>query len=507
MIIAPKPPDDSKADIPPPRRGNALFESGHLEKGLNRRIAKSGVITMGTQLAKYALRMASVAILARFLTPADFGLIGLVTVVTGFVELFKDAGLSMATIQKKTVTHEQVSTLFWINFVLSIGLVVVEAALAPVIAWYYKDPRLLDVTLILASLTVCGGLSVQHQALLRRNMEFGRIAVCDLLSTLSGLVLGAFMATHGYGYWSLVGMSAGTAISSLVLSFALSGWIPSLPSRGTGVKPMLKFGSHLAGANFFNYLTRNSDNFIVGSIHGPAALGIYSRGYALFLMPMQQFLTPISSVVIPALARVVHDARRFREIFLEKSYMVIFCVVLATGGSFAGAPEIVRILLGPGWDEAVIIVRCLALGGAIYGTNIAGSWISSTHGRADRQLKVAMVVGPSYCLSFWIGSFYGLSGVAIAFSVTCTILRYPVFCYLCRDTPITPMDMVRPLLQTGAVATVAAAFAMLGAHWLPLSTPVAILAAKATIYLAVVAVFCATGLLRLPKISRGNDYV
>ena len=498
------PPAANARDKTTRRKGSALFETAHLDKGLNRRIARSGAITVGAQVIKYGLRMGSVAILARFLKPADFGLIGLVTVVTGFVELFKDAGLSMATVQRKVITHAQISTLFWINVGLSLGLMLVESALAPVIAWYYKDPRLLPVTLALASLTVFGGLSVQHQALLRRNMEFGRITFCDLLSTLTGMVTGAYMATHGYGYWSLVGMSAGTSISGAFLSFGMSGWVPSFPSRGNGVKPMLRFGSHLAGANFFNYLTRNSDNFIVGSMQGPAALGIYSRAYALFLMPMQQFLTPISSVVIPALSRVTHEPARFRAIFLEKSYVVIFCVVLATGGSFAAAPEIVKIVLGPGWEETIIIVRCLALGGAIYGTNVAGSWISSTHGRGDRQLKVAMIAGPLYCLSFYIGSFYGLVGVAVAFSTMCLLLRYPMFRYLCRDTPIHPMDLIRPLVRVGAVAAAAAALAIWGARLLTTPVPFFVLLVKAGIFLAVAAVCWATGLLVIPKISRGE---
>ena len=142
--------------------------------------------------------------LARLLTPADFGLIAMIAVVTGFVEMFKDAGLSVATVQRATVTHAQASTLFWINVALSLAVTLVVAALAPAIAWFYDEPKLTAITLALSATIVFGGLAVQHQALLRRRMEFGRLAFIEIASLAAGVVTAVLMAGRGWatGRWS-----------------------------------------------------------------------------------------------------------------------------------------------------------------------------------------------------------------------------------------------------------------------------------------------------------------
>src|SRR5690606_19203223 len=166
---------------------DAYFDTEHLTKHLRRRTMRGGAITVSSQGVKFALRLGSTAVLARLLTPADFGLIAMVTVVTGFVEMFKDAGLSMATIQRERITHAQVSTLFWINVALSALIMLLIAALAPAIAWFYGEPRLLPITLALSGTMIFGGLAVQHQALLRRQMQFGRLATIEITSMAAGI--------------------------------------------------------------------------------------------------------------------------------------------------------------------------------------------------------------------------------------------------------------------------------------------------------------------------------
>ena len=483
---------------------SSLLDASHLSKDLNRRMAEGGAVTLGSQIAKLFLRLASGAILARLLTPADFGVVALVTLVTGFIELFKDAGLSMATIQRKTLHEAQINALFWINVALATALMAIEILIAPAIAWFYNDSRLTAVTIALACLALFSGMSVQHQALLRRRMQFRRLAAIEIISQIVGTGVAVYMALQGFSYWSLVGMTAGTTLTTTLLSFTMSGWTPSRPSRAEGVGEMIRYGGNLAGASFFNYFTRNADNFVVGYMYGPASLGIYSRAYSIFLMPMNQFLAPVSSVVIPALSRVTDNAEQFRKIVLEKSYFVLFFVVFGTGFSFAAAPELVRILLGPAWGEVVPIVRCLAVGGAVYGTNMAGSWVSATRGNSHRQLRVALIAGPLYATSYFIGGyFYGAIGVACAFSIVCALLRYPAFKYLLKDSPVTPQELLKPLLKVGSVAAVGVAAAML-IELVPEFGFLLKLAAKLACYTAVFAVVHSGKLLPLPRVSLSN---
>jgi PST family polysaccharide transporter len=466
---------------------------------LNREIARGGAFTLFTQAAKFGLRIVSMAILARLLTPADFGLIAMVTVVTGFVEMFKDSGMAMATIQRREITHEQISTMFWINVALSVGVMLVKAGLAPAIAWFYDEPRLLDITLVLAAVTVFSGLSIQHQALMRRRMQFGRIAAIEIGGGVIGIVTAVVMAYLGFGYWSLVGMTAGGVIGSAILSFALSNWFPGLPSRAAGVGSMVRFGANLAGAHFFGYLIRNTDSFIVGYLHGTTALGVYSRGYALFLMPMQQFLGPISSVVVPALSRLTQEPARFRETFLEKGYFIIFNIVVLTGFIFAAAPEIVRVILGPGWEAAAVIIRCLSFGGIIAGTNFAGGWIATTHGWPHRQFRVSVVASLVYALAFIIGGMYGPVGVASAYSIACFALRYPALRYLCKDSPIRPSDILGPVTKVGVPVAIAATCSIGYAYIVDYPAIIALFI-KGISFVVVLAIFWRAGKLALPNI-------
>ncbi len=179
------------------------FDTANLTKDLARRTIRGGAVTLTAQGAKFVLRMGSMAVLARLLTPADFGVIAMVTVITGFVEMFKDAGLSTATVQRATITHAQISTLFWINVALSVGVTATVAGLAPAIAWFYDDPRLTAVTLTLAGTMIFGGLAVQPQALLRRQMQFGRLATIEIASLVAGIGTACAMAVQGFGYWGL----------------------------------------------------------------------------------------------------------------------------------------------------------------------------------------------------------------------------------------------------------------------------------------------------------------
>src|SRR6266513_2160604 len=181
------------------------LSTGHLLDNLKGRTISSGLITIAAQGIKFALNLASIMVLARLLTPRDFGLYAMVTTIMGYVVTFKDAGLSTATVQREGITHAQVSNLFWINVALSGALSLILAAGAPVIAWFYREPRLVPITLVLSSTFLLSGLAVQHTALLNRQMRFQAIAVVQVGSMLIGIAVSIGMAWLKYNYWALVG--------------------------------------------------------------------------------------------------------------------------------------------------------------------------------------------------------------------------------------------------------------------------------------------------------------
>lgn len=434
------------------------FATDHLLADLKGRSVRGGAVTLAAQGIKFALQMGSTMVLARLLTPADFGLIAMVVVVTGFAAMFKDAGLSMATVQREHITHEQVSTLFWINVALSVLIMLLVAALAPVIARFYGEPQLTWITLALASTFIFGGLTVQHQALLQRQMRFKALAVIEILSLTAGIATAITMALLGFGYWSLVGLPAGTVTVNCLLVWIISDWRPGPPVRASGVRPMLGFGGGLTGFNVLNYFTRNADNLIIGFALGAGPLGVYSKAYYLLMMPIRQFSGPVGSVMIPALSRLQTDPVRYRRAFLGAIGALASIGMPLVAFLFVVADEAVTIVLGEGWEEAAPVFRWLAPAALLGTVNVAPGWLCISLGRPRIQVIWAMISAPVTVAAFLIGVQWGLAGIALAFSISWCSMFVVFLIMACHRSPLSfaglAAYLVGPILAAVGAAAI-----------------------------------------------------
>lgn len=436
------------------------FATDHLLADLKGRSVRGGAVTLTAQALKFILQMGSTMVLARLLTPQDFGLIAMVTAVTGFVAMFKDAGLSMATIQRAEITHAQVSTLFWINVALSVLVMLVVAALAPAIAWFYGEPQLTWITLALAGTFIFSGLTVQHQALLRRQMRFRELATIDIVSMIVGIATAIIMAAMNCGYWSLVGLTVGTTLANCALVWMYSSWRPGPSVRGSGVGAMVRFGGGLTGFNVLNYFTRNADNVIIGFALGSGSLGIYSKAYNLLMMPIRQFNGPISAVMLPSLSRLQNDPTRYRRAYLRAITMLAFVGMPLVAFLFVIADDAVLIILGPGWEGAAVVFRWLAPA-ALFGTiNVAPGWLCTTLGRARVQVVWAAISAPITVAAFIIGAQWGIVGVAAAFSISWCLLLLLFIAMACHRSPVSMLDLMLSIAPVflAAVGSVAICF-------------------------------------------------
>ena len=393
------------------------------------------------------LRMASTMLLARLLSPSDHGLIAMVTVITGFVAVFKDAGLSMATVQHEEITHHQVSTLFWINVGIGAVLMTLLIVAAPFVAAFYQDPRLVSATMLMSTTLLLGGLSVQHGALLHRQMRFGTKIVIELVAQLSAVLVAVAMALAGWGYWSLVGLALTATGVSSAGAWAAVRWIPGLPRRKCGVRSLLRYGGNLTGSNVLNYFARNADNILIGWAWGAAPLGFYSKAYQILLLPINQITGPIATVAIPAMARLRSQPRLLCQYFLSGYGAVVSVVFPLVVVCSVFAQQLVRIVLGPAWNESVLLFELLvpaALAGALMSPM---GWVLAAIGRADRHLRVALVVCPLIVVSFVVGLPFGPRGVAASYSAFMVLSLFPTIRYMIDGTEITlsgVMSAVKP---------------------------------------------------------------
>ena len=265
----------------------------------------------------FALRLGSVVVLARLLDPKDFGLVAMVAVVTGIYGLFTTAGLSLATVQKATITDEQISTLFWINMLIGVILAVLCVATAPVLVAFYHEPRLFWVTVAMAAGFLFNAAGVQHSALLQRQLRYVALTVIETLSQLVSVVVGIGMAIAGFGYWALVAVTIVSPAISTVCMWLTTAWIPGMPRRKVGIGSMLRFGGTVTLNGLVVYVAYNLEKVLLGRFWGPDALGIYGRAYQLINIPTDNLNSAIGGVAFSALSRLQDDPVRLEELLSE----------------------------------------------------------------------------------------------------------------------------------------------------------------------------------------------
>jgi PST family polysaccharide transporter len=408
---------------------------------LKRMSVRGGFATLSAQVLRFVIQTATTIVLARLLSPQDFGLQGMVVAVTGFLGLFQDAGLEMATVQRLEVTHEQTSTLFWVNVALGAILATLCAALAPLLVAFYHEPRLYWVAVISGATFVFAGLAAQHGALLKRGMRFVTQAKIGLVSLMVGSATGIVMALLGCHYWSLVGMAIATSIVGTASVWLAVPWVPGPPRRKSGVRSMLHFGGLATCNSFVVFLAWNAEKILLGRFWGADALGLYGRAYQLVTWPVQQLNVSITGVAFPALSRIQHDAERFAKSFLKGYNLLISLTIPITITCALFAEEIVVVVLGAKWMAAAPIFRLLAPVAMVFAVANPLSWLVSSTGRMGRALSISTAVTPLVILGIVLGLGHGPKGVALGYSSAMTLVLIPIAAWSKLGTGITWLDL------------------------------------------------------------------
>lgn len=441
------------------------FNTDNLAADLKKLSVEGGAIVLITQISKFCLQMGSTVILARLLTPNDYGLIGMATVIVRFVQLFKDLGLSNATIQQAEINHQQVSTLFWINIAFSIIISLVVVAIAPLVASFYNQPDLQGIVLALASVFIFSGLSVQHQALLRRKMQFAILARIEIISMVVGVIAAIVSAFSGAGYWALVILQLATVITTTICVLICCHWRPGLPSLQADVGSMLAFGGNLSGFNAINYFSRNLDNILIGRVWGVQDLGIYEKAYQLILLPIQQINNPMSNVAVTTLSRLQNQPDQYRRFYFKAILLIATIGMPMVAFMFACTEPLILTILGEQWSDAVLIFRCLAPAAFIGTINVAEGWVYQSLAFTDRMFRWGMVSSICNVVIFTFSVRGGIVTLAIAYSLFVVIVKLPSVIYCYRGTPLEGIDLVRTVYRPAIASIGAAAIIMLIEHW------------------------------------------
>ena len=428
-------------------------------KDLKGKTIRGGLARLCAQGADFTMRLVSLMVLARLLGPKDFGLVGMVTAFTGVLILFRDFGLSAAAIQRAVVTEEQVSTLFWINVAVGFGLTLLTAGMAPVIAAFYHEPRLVKVTAALACSFVFNAVGIQHGALLQRQMRFTALAVISTVSLVVSTSIAIGGAVAGYGYWALVAMTLTTPIINTLGFWLTTAWIPGWPRWRTGIRSMMRFGGAVTLNGLVIYICSNFEKVLLGRFWGADALGIYGRAYQLINIPTANLNSAAGEVAFSALSRLQHDPVRLKSYFLKGYSVVLAMTMPMTVACALFADDMIFVFLGPKWKAAATIFRLLAPTILVFAIANPLSWLVMSLGLVRRGLKMGLVIAPLLILAYVIGLPYGPKGVALAYSAMMLLWVVPVIAWSVHGTVISLRDVLlvvsRPLASSFVAAVLA----------------------------------------------------
>ncbi len=424
-------------------------------KDLKQRVIRGGLAKFCSQGTTFVVRMGSLMILARLLDPRDFGLVGMVTAVTGVFSVFRDFGLSAAAVQRTTVTKEQASTLFWINLLVGTILGLFVAAMAPFVVRFYREPRLFGVTIALATAFLFNAAGVQQSAILERQMRFTTLSLIDVVSWVISATVGISMAAHGFGYWSLVASATVTPLVYTMCVWLTTGWIPERPQRGVGIRSMMRFGGTLTLNGLVMYITTNFDKVLLGRFWGADAVGIYGRAYQLINIPNDNLNSAAGGVAFATLSRLKDDPPLFRSYFLKGYALLLSLTVPVTMTCALFAGDMISVFLGAKWKSAITIFRLLAPTTLAFAIINPMGWLLVSLGLVGRGLRMSLVLAPVMIAGYAIGLPYGPRGVALTYSVMMVVCAIPLISWAVRGTAISVRDILvtlsRPLLS-GIVA-------------------------------------------------------
>jgi O-antigen/teichoic acid export membrane protein len=438
------------------------FNNDSLSQDLGRKTARGGIVTMSGQGIRFVLRLGSTMVLARLLTPDDFGLIGMVMIVVNFLDMLKEFGLSQATIQRSSITRGEVSNLFWVNLAVSSFLALFVTLCAPLVASFYGRSELTSLTICLGLFMVLQGVGLQHRALITRKMEFVKLALVESGAMLAGVIVAVLMSLYGFSYWALVGQSGAVAIASSLGCFYCCRWLPSKPSSAVSIRPYLKYGGNLAGFNLLNFFSRNADNIMIGYVWGAGSLGVYSKAYSLLMMPLQQINGPMTKVMLPVLSQLQDSAEEYRRYYLKAVGYTMALTFPIVGLFLASSHFIVLIFLGQNWLGAVPVFQALVPAAFISALNVTTGWVYLSLGTTHRQLKWTLLAAPLHVLAMLLGLRWGAIGVAWGVSISFCIVRIPYLIYTYKGTSLLLEDVLK-LVGRGLCVVLPAAVLTLAA--------------------------------------------
>jgi teichuronic acid exporter len=397
----------------------------------------------------------------RILNPADYGLMGMASVLIGFATLFNELGVMPALIQSTHLNDQLIRQLLGFVITSTILMFWVLFLAAPALSAFFDEPRLTPVTRVLALTMVIGGISAVPNALLERDLRFRGISLVEFLSMLLGSLTTLVLAIQGFGVWSLVISNIVSTLIKTIGTLIVSRFRLSPVFALKGLRSMFVFGANITGARVLWYVNSSADVALIGKLLGEQALGVYSVAFQLATLPVSKVFGILNRVAFPAYARLQHDRRQTTDYFVTSVRLswFVFCPVL--WGMSSVSHEFVEVFMGRNWEDAGIVLALVPLIVPFRVISLLMAPLTDGLGRPDIGLRNHVTFTVLIPLAILIGTFWDLTGVCIALIIS------SILALLINFRRSLGLLEVRPATLFGAIApTTIAAAAMYACVWL-----------------------------------------
>lgn len=374
------------------------------------------------------LQIARLSILARVLSPDDFGLMAMVMIVVVTAHVWSDLGISAALVYRQDATREERSSLYWLNILIAAAVMLGFIGLTPFVSWFFGEPRLNELMWIVSPFFLIASLGQQFQFLCRKDLLFSYMSSVDVAAAVADFAVAVCAAFLGAGVLALVfGALAGAMVrAALYLWIGMRRWRPMLRLKLGDVRRYWSFGAFQVGEKTLNNLGTQIDKIVTGKLFNSATLGQYNIAYRLAMFPLQTINPVLNEVAFPVFSKVQNDEARLRRAYLEATSLLAVLVLPLYIGMSVTADLIIFVLLGEGWEPAAVVLRILAILGCFWGIgNPIGSLLLAK-GRADLGFYLNCLWLPLSLVAALIGARFGIEAIALSQLVAVAAIMFPI---------------------------------------------------------------------------------
>lgn len=425
--------------------------------GLRHRVVRGMAWSTSAAVMLQFSRFAFGIVLARLLTPREWGIAGMALVFSALVVSIADFGLGAGLVQRATITEEDRSTVFWTSMAVGVALAAGGIGLSGTVASFFGEPAVRPLFAAVAAGFLLTAVVRVHAAILQREMAYRAIALRVMAATIAGGLVAIPVAALGYGAWALVAQHLTNGLVTAVLLWALVPWRPRLVFSRRSLRDLGGFGLNVLGSKLIDYINLSADKILVGRVLGSSTLGVYNIAYGLVLVPLIGLMVAVMDTLFPAFSRVQQSPARVASAWLRASRSVVAVVAPCALGLVLVAPEFVGVVLGERWSASVPIVQVLALAAVVHAATALGAVVLISIDRTATVLRFSIGEVVVVLTAIGVGLHWGAVGVAAGYALATLVARFVLVALTARALSVSLRWFLGGL---GGVVQAAAAMAL-----------------------------------------------